>query len=594
MSGEEELIQDDERGAILEPETSEDEWRKSKSRSLRRRTMTAPTRLTHSLRKRNNRVADCRNPSILIEDVRDASEVKAVNSFRQVLLEKDLLPASHDDYHTMLRFLKARKFDLDKTVQMWGDMLNWRKEYGVDTILQDFTYDEYEEVQRYYPHGYHGVDKGGRPVYIERIGKVEPSKLMNVTTIDRFLKYHVQGFERILKEKFPACSIAAKKHIVTTTTILDVHGVNWVTFSKVAHDLVMRMQKIDGDNYPETLHQMYIVNAGSGFKLLWNTAKGFLDPKTTAKIHVLGTKFLSKLLEAIDSSQLPDFLGGSCLCPNEGGCMRSGKGPWNDPDIMKLVHGGEPLKLTKIISSSIDRELDIKSNANKVKSTTMLQTGSASDERASPSVSMQSIPPPEDKSMRDHASMYKQVEPASTAREIEDPGLTSDSNNINSRRSPKKLILYVTSLVIQIILRVLACIYVALVGLGKFLVVQFTDSQSRSLDKTQTTESKSEEHLIPQETRDPLWQRLQNLEAAVTEMVNKPTTIPPEKEDILHESLNRIKCIEYDLQKTKKALVATASQQVELAECFESLKEGKFNETNSCWPKNAKSCAPGR
>ncbi|XP_028808533.1 phosphatidylinositol/phosphatidylcholine transfer protein SFH9 isoform X2 [Neltuma alba] len=582
MSGEEVLIQDDEMGGSLEPETSEDEWRKSRSRSLRRR-MTASTRLTHSLRKRNNRVADCRYPSILIEDVRDAEEEKAVNSFRQVLLEKDLLPASHDDYHTMLRFLKARKFDIDKTVHMWRDMLNWRKEYGVDYILQDFIYDEYEEVQRYYPHGYHGVDKGGRPVYIERIGKVEPSKLLNVTTIDRFLKYHVQGFERMFKEKFPACSIAAKKHIVTTTTILDVHGVNWVTFGKVAHDLVMRMQKIDGDNYPETLHQMYIVNAGSGFKLLWNTAKSFLDPRTTAKIHVLGTKFQSKLLEVIDSSQLPDFLGGSCSCPNEGGCMRSGKGPWNDPEIMKLVHGGEALKLTRIRSSSSDRELGIKSNANKVtqklvKSTKMLQTGSASDARSSPSVFMQSIPPLEDKRMGDHTPMYEQVEPASTAREIETADSTSDSNNINSRRSPKELIPYVTSIVIQVILRVLACIYVVLVGLGKFLVVQFTDGQSRSLNKTQKTESKSEELLISQETRDPLWQRLQNLEEAVTEMINKPTTIPPEKEDILHESLNRIKCIEHDLQKTKKALVATASKQVELAECLESLKEGKFND----------------
>lgn len=26
---------------------------------------------------------------------------------------------------------------------------------------------------------------------------------------------------------------------------------NWVSFGKVAHDIVMRMQKIDGDNYPE-------------------------------------------------------------------------------------------------------------------------------------------------------------------------------------------------------------------------------------------------------------------------------------------------------------------------------------------------------
>lgn len=101
--GEEVMGLDDERVGSVELETSEDEWRKSQSRSLRRRAMTASTRLTYSLRKRNNRVADCRNPSILIEDVRDANEEKAVNSFRQVLLENDLLPASHDDYHTMLR-----------------------------------------------------------------------------------------------------------------------------------------------------------------------------------------------------------------------------------------------------------------------------------------------------------------------------------------------------------------------------------------------------------------------------------------------------------------------------------------------------------
>nr|KYP63476.1 Sec14 cytosolic factor [Cajanus cajan] len=336
--GEEVLAQEDERGRGMEPETSEDEWRKSRARSLRRKAMTASTRLTYSLRKRNTRVADCEFDSIFIEDVRDANEEKAVNSFRQVLLTRDLLPDSHDDYHTMLRFLKARKFDIDKTVQMWEDMLHWRKEYGVDSILQDFVYKEYEEVQRYYPHGYHGVDKDGRPVYIERLGKVEPSKLMNVTTVDQFLRYHVQGFEKMFKEKFPACSIAAKRHIDKTTTILDVHGVNWVSFSKVAHDLVMRMQKIDGDNYPETLNQMFIVNAGSGFKLLWNTARGFLDPKTTAKIHVLGNKFQSRLLEIIDSSQLPDFLGGSCSCPNDGGCLRSNKGPWNDPNILKVWH----------------------------------------------------------------------------------------------------------------------------------------------------------------------------------------------------------------------------------------------------------------
>lgn len=128
------------------------------------------------------------------------------------------------------------------------------------------------------------------------------------------------------------------------------------------------------------------------------------------------------------------------------------------------------------------------------------------------------------------------------------------SSNIDLRRSPKKLISYIPSLVVQIVLEVLACIYEVLSGLGKFFPLQSARSPTGSSQKTQPSQSKYQEGFISQAIRDPLWQRLQNLEAAVTDIVSKPTAIPPEKEVMLHESLSRIRSMEYDLQKTRKVV----------------------------------------
>nr|XP_043609565.1 phosphatidylinositol/phosphatidylcholine transfer protein SFH9 isoform X2 [Erigeron canadensis] len=558
-----------------------DDSRRVRFRSLKKKAMGVSTKPINSLKTRGNkRVSNCKFASISIDDVRDEEEEKVVNAFRQILMEKDFLSQRHDDYHTLLRFLKARKFDIDKAVQMWIEMLKWRKDYGADSILEDFVYNEYEEVQSYYPHGYHGVDKEGRPVYVERLGQVDPSKLMSVTTVDRFLRYHVQGFERAFSEKFPACSVAARRHIDSCTTILDVLGMNWMSFGKVAHDLLMRMQKIDGDNYPETLHQMFIVNAGSGFKLVWNTVKGFLDPRTTSKIHVLGNKYQNKLLEVIDSSQLPEFLGGLCSCPNEGGCLKSDKGPWHDQELMKIISTGNTEKNDSFYDDTTVEVKSIVSESTSCKVSGELISHSgfqAHTPRRSMSLQLRS-------SVSKPVSIQTRVEPVDSGTQI-DGTTRNDLRRSRTTEEPTTV-----KKVFRVIYKILSYIFYLLFNFVKFLLRTILNSFKYEKNTPQFVKTSVP---LEKDLLHPCEEKLKQLEAMVAELSSKPSRIPQEKDEMLAESMNRIRSMEYDLQKTKKALFATASKQMELEESIETLRGDTINR-NSCWIRRTKSSLSGR
>ncbi|KAJ4975958.1 hypothetical protein NE237_001064 [Protea cynaroides] len=616
MSGPEGFVVHDEiKERRSDVENSEDERRRTKIGALRKKAINASNRFTHSLKKRGKRKIDYRVSSVSIEDIRDAREESAVHELRQKLLAKDLLPSRHDDYHTLLRFLKARNFNIDKTVQMWEEMLQWRKEYGTDTILEDFEFEELEEVLQHYPQGYHGVDKDGRPIYIERLGKAHPNRLARITTVDRYLKYHVQEFEKALREKFPACSIAAKRHIGTTTTLLDVHGLGIKNFTKIAGDLLAGIAKIDNNYYPETLHRMFIVNAGPGFKMLWLAVKKFLDPMTIAKIQVLEPKCLSKLLEFIDSSQLPDFLGGTCTCSAEGGCIGSNKGPWDDPDIMKLVNNAEATFVREVTRIS-DEEQKINSyikirQKGRSSDTSTAESGSDVDveDPCSPtglrSLRFSRLAPVREEakvsdptayySCDDHFTVvdkaidYGQGEssPENRPREFEHLGspsteATSKSEGIPFLDGIKTIKHKLGERDFPSVARVLLAFVIKLFAFrfvrSRLVRRQDNSQPSNNLEPDQEINPPAEEVVKEENHALQYLERVQRLEILFEELSTKPAGIPLDKEQLLLESLDRIKSVELDLEKTKRVLHATVMRQLEIAESLENLRERKFRQ----------------
>jgi hypothetical protein len=67
--------------------------------------------------------------------------------------------AAAADYYLLLRFLRARNYELDKATKMWLDTLAWRKQYEVDGIMDNFMFHEKDQFLTAYPQGYHKTDK---------------------------------------------------------------------------------------------------------------------------------------------------------------------------------------------------------------------------------------------------------------------------------------------------------------------------------------------------------------------------------------------------------------------------------------------------
>jgi len=252
-------------------------------------------------------------------------QLHTLDKFRKDLQDNGHFVPERMDDAALLRFLRARKFDLEKAKAMLLAAEQWRKDFGVEEILINFDFKEKEEVDKYYPQYYHKMDKDGRPIYIERLGKLDIKALYAITTQERQLQRLVWEYEKFLNERLPACSKAVGHPVETSCTILDLNNVSLSNFYRVK-DYVMAAASIGQDRYPECMGKFYIINAPWAFSTVWSFIKPWLDEVTVAKIDILGSSYKEKLLAQISADNLPKELGGSCSC--EGGCSLRDAGPW--------------------------------------------------------------------------------------------------------------------------------------------------------------------------------------------------------------------------------------------------------------------------
>jgi len=173
--------------------------------------------------------------------------------------------------------------------------------------------------------------------------------MYKITSAERMLTNLAVEYERLADPRLPACSRKAGHLLETCCTIMDMKGVGISRASQV-YSYVKQASAMSQNYYPERLGRFYMINAPWGFSGVWSVVKGWLDPVTVAKIHILGSGYQKELLEHIPAENLPKRFGGTCDCP--GGCEFSDMGPWKDPEWAK------PPKWEKQAGAAADEAID--------------------------------------------------------------------------------------------------------------------------------------------------------------------------------------------------------------------------------------------
>ncbi|KAI9901288.1 hypothetical protein N3K66_003105 [Trichothecium roseum] len=236
------------------------------------------------------------------------------------------------DTLTLLRFLRARKFDVSLAKKMFVESEEWRTKTKLDETVPTWEYPEKPEISKYYKQFYHKIDKDGRPIYIETFGDIDLTAMYKITTSDRMVTNLAVEYERVADPRLPACSRKAGHLLETCCSIMDLKGVSLTKIPQV-YTYLKEVSGLSQNYYPERLGKLYLINAPWGFSTVWSVVKGWLDPVTVSKIHILGSGYKTDLLKQIPAENLPEAFGGSCKC--EGGCENSDAGPWRDPEFAK-------------------------------------------------------------------------------------------------------------------------------------------------------------------------------------------------------------------------------------------------------------------
>lgn len=244
--------------------------------------------------------------SAIDPNVRHSTDVK-VHEALKGLDRDDTLPAfwnalRHDTPdNLLLRFVRARKWDVDASLMMVARTLEWRtRQSKVDSLVRSGELGcaerKAEGVLIQFKKGkciIRGKDKNGRPVVIVR-PRFHLSSEQTSQEVEEFTLLLIEYARLLLTEPVDQCVL-----------IFDLTG---FTMSNMDYDPVKYITGAFEAHYPESLGVLLIHKAPWIFSGIWAIVKKWLDPVVASKVNF--TKSVEDLEKWISKDQILKEMGG--------------------------------------------------------------------------------------------------------------------------------------------------------------------------------------------------------------------------------------------------------------------------------------------
>ncbi|KAI7744426.1 hypothetical protein M8C21_017306 [Ambrosia artemisiifolia] len=201
----------------------------------------------------------------------------------------------------LLKFLRARDFKVKEAFTMLKNVVAWRKEFDIESLLEEDLGTEQEKVVYM-----HGVDKEGHPVCYNAFGEYQNKELYQETFSDdekrkKFIRWRIQFLEKsIRKLDFSPDGIS---------TIVQINDLKYspAPFKKELRQVFQLLQ----DNYPEFVARQVFINVPWWYLAFYKMINPFFTQRTKSKFVFAGpSKTTETLFKYISPELVPVQYGG--------------------------------------------------------------------------------------------------------------------------------------------------------------------------------------------------------------------------------------------------------------------------------------------